>query len=56
MVCPHRTTLWHDKDNSTGGSEKATRRRRQKKRWEDNIKEKTETGFGDSLMAAEKVK
>ena len=28
------------------------RRGRQKKRWEDNIKEKG-TGFGDSLRAAE---
>ena len=32
----------------------ARRRGRQKKRWEDNIKEWTELGFGDSLRAAEK--
>ena len=32
---------------------KGVRRRRQKKRWEDNIKEWTEMGFGDSLRAAE---
>ena len=31
----------------------ARRRRRQKKRWEDNIKEWTGMGFGDSLRAAE---
>ena len=44
----------HDEDHSIGDSEKARRRGRQKKRWEDNIKEKTGTGFEDSLMAAEK--
>ena len=31
----------------------ATRRGRQKKRWEDNIKEWMGMGFGDSLRAAE---
>ena len=31
----------------------ARRRGRQKKRWEDNIKEWTEMEFGDSLRAAE---
>ena len=31
----------------------ARRRERQKKRWEDNIKEWTEMGFEDSLRAAE---
>ena len=31
----------------------ARRRGRQKKRWEDNIKEGTGMGFGDSLRAAE---
>ena len=31
----------------------ARRRGRQKKRWEDNIKEWTGMGFEDSLMAAE---
>ena len=31
----------------------ARRRGRQKKRWEDNIKEWTGMGFGDSLSAAE---
>ena len=31
----------------------AGKRRRRKKRWEDNIKEWTGMGFGDSLRAAE---
>ena len=31
----------------------ARRRGRQKKRWEDNIKEWTGMGFGDSLRAAD---
>ena len=36
------------------GTVKGVRRRgRQKKRWEDNIKEWTGMGFGDSLRAAE---
>ena len=36
------------------GSVKGARRRgRQMKRWEDNIKEWTGTGLGDSLRAAE---
>ena len=36
------------------GTMKGARRRgRQKKRWEDNIKEWTGMGFGDSLRAAE---
>ena len=36
------------------GTVKGARRRgRQKKRWEDNFKERTEMEFGDSLRAAE---
>ena len=35
------------------GTVKGARRRRQKKRWEYNIKEWTGMGFGDSLRAAE---
>ena len=36
------------------GTVKGARKRgRQKKRWEDNIKEWTRMGFGDSLRAAE---
>ena len=40
-------------DNSAGTVKEARRRGRQKKRWEDNIKEWTGLGFGDSLRAAE---
>ena len=36
-----------------GGSEGARRRGRQKKRWDDNIREWSGMGFGDSLRAAE---
>ena len=41
--------------NSAGDSERSKkgRRGRQKKRWEDNIKEWTGMWFGDSLRAAE---
>ena len=35
------------------GTVKGARMRRQKKRWEDNIKEWTGLEFGDSLRAAE---
>ena len=35
------------------GTVKGARRGRQKVRWEDNIKEWTGMGFGDSLRAAE---
>ena len=36
-----------------GTAKGARRRGRQKKRWEDNIKEWAGMGFGDSLRAAE---
>ena len=36
-----------------GTVKRARRRGRQKKRWEDNIKEWTGMGFGDSLRAVE---
>ena len=36
-----------------GSVKRARRRERQKKRWQDNIKEWTGMGFGDSLRAAE---
>ena len=45
--------LWHGEDNSVGDMKRARRRGRQKNRWEDNIKEWTEMGSGDSLRAAE---
>ena len=67
MVWPHLKILGHGEDNSavdfgrqsTNVWDKpcrlkgARRRGRQKKRWEDNIKEWTGMGFGDSLRAAE---
>ena len=48
--------LGHGEDSSAGDSESvkgARRRGRQKKIWEDNIKEWMRMGFGDSLRAAE---
>ena len=53
MVWPHLKILWHGEDNSARNSERSKKRGRQKKRWEDNIKEWTGMGFGDSLRAAE---
>ena len=41
------------KTNLQGTVKGARRRGRQKKSWEDNVKEWTEMGFGDSLRAAE---
>ena len=52
MVWPYLKILWHGEDNSAGTVKGARRRGRQKK-WEDNIKEWTGMGFGDSLRAAE---
>ena len=53
MVWPHLKILGHGEDNSAGDSERSKKERRQKKRWEDNIKEWTGIGFVDSLRAAE---
>ena len=53
MVWPHLKILWHGEDNLQGTVKGARRRVRQKKRWEDNIKEWTGMAFGDSLRAAE---
>ena len=53
MVWPHLKIFRHGEDNSAGDSEGARRRGRQKKRWEDNIKEWMGMGFGDSLRAVE---
>ena len=56
-----RKLRWYDHISRSSGMAKtilqetvkrARRRGRQKKRWEDNIKELTEIGFGDSLSAA----
>ena len=52
MVWPHLKILGHGEDNSAGDSERNKKEGRQKKRWEDNIKEWTGMGFGDSLKAA----
>ena len=51
-----RKLRWYDNISKTilQGTVKGTSRRgRQKKRWEDNIKEWTGMGTGDSLRAAE---
>ena len=57
-----RKLRWHGHISRSSGMAKtilqgtvkgARRRGRQKKRWEDNIKERTGIGFGDSLRAAE---
>ena len=53
MVWPHLKILGHGEDNSAGDSKKNKRRGRQKKRWEEKIKEWTGMVFGDSLRAAE---
>ena len=52
MVWPHLKILWHGEYNSTRDS-KRRMIGRQKKRWEDNIKELTGMEFGDSLKAVE---
>ena len=55
MVWPYLKIFWHGEDNFAGDSEEEEDRRRvrQKKRWEDNIKEWTGIGFWDSLRAGE---
>ena len=53
MVWPHLKILWHGEDNSARDSERSKKERKTEKRWEDNIKEWTGMGFGDSLRAAE---
>ena len=52
MVWPHIKFLWHGEGNSVG-TVKGARGGRQKKRWEDNIKELIGIVFGDSLRAVE---
>ena len=53
MVWIHLKILGHGEDNLQGTVKGARRRGRQKKRWEDNIKEWTGMWFGDSLRAPE---
>ena len=50
MVWPHLKILWHGEDNSARDSERS---KKEKKRWEDNIKEWLGMGSADSLRAAE---
>ena len=47
------TSQDHGEDNSARDSERRRRKGKQKKRWEDNTKDWTGMGFGDSLWAAE---
>ena len=50
MVWPHLKIFGHGEDSSVGDNE---RNKKERKRWEDNIKEWTGIGIGDSLRAAE---
>ena len=56
MVWPHLKILWHGEAVLQETVKGARRIERQKKRWEDNIKEWTVMGFGDSLRAVERWK
>ena len=53
VIWPHLKVFWLSKDNSTGHSERKMKKGRQKKRWEDNIKELTWMDFICSTRAAE---
>ena len=53
MVWPCLKVFWFSEDNPTGYSERKTKRGRQKKRWEDNIKEWTGMGFTSSTRATD---
>ena len=53
VVWPYLKVFWFSKDNSTGHSEWKKRRGRQKKKWEDNIKEWTWMDLTSSTRAAE---
>ena len=53
MVWPHLKISGMAKTILQGAVKGDRRSGRQKKRWEDNIKEWTEMGFGDFLRAAE---
>ena len=45
MIWPHLKILGHGEDNSAGTVKGARKRGRQKKRWEDNIKNGPEWGL-----------
>ena len=53
MVLPCLNGFWFSKDNPTGHSERKKKIGRQKKRWEDKIKEWTGMDFASSTRAAE---
>ena len=53
MVWPHLKSLRHGEDNSAGDSDRSKKERKTEEEMEDNIKEWTGMGFGDSLRAAE---
>ena len=54
MVWPCLKVFWFSKDNPTGHNERKKRKRgRQKKRWEEHIKEWTGMDFASSTRAAE---
>ena len=45
--------LWHGEQNSAGDSERSKKKRKTEEEMDDNIKEWTGKGFGDSLRVAE---
>ena len=51
MVCPHLKVFWLSKDKFAGQSERIANRK--KKRWENNIQERTGMDFTNSVRAAE---
>ena len=51
MVLPHLKILWHGEDKSAGNNSESSKKER--KTEEENIKEWTVMGFGDSLRATE---
>ena len=53
MVWPRFNVFWFSKDILQGTVKGKRRRGRQKKRWEDNIKERTGMDFASSTSAAE---
>ena len=53
MVWPHLKILGHGEDNSAGDSKRSKKERKTEEEWEDNIKEWTGIGFGDSMRAVE---
>ena len=53
MIRPCFKVFWFSKDSPIGHSEIKRRRGRQKKRWEENIKERTGMDFASSTRTAE---